>query len=684
MKRTIALINYDSSSADIYCDQIKNVFSNHINVKKYCVNQEKIHSTIIADLVLVQYNDGFEDIKKYIPDNTQIMFCNRTISTSGYNKILSIPKDTEVFLLDETLEMSRSIISIIYEMGIRNLKFLPVCPKNKKKLMGKTVVILGESTFVPSNAKEIINIGSSLLDISTLIGIAFRLDLDHIICNKDIQKSYSEVVPSNLGLTEILGKINRTEGVLNVLSQVIEEGVLNINTKGQIISYNEKVKKILGIENKALIPGNGIMQFPDIPFKEVLKSRRPIKDKLIKINGYDIILSVDPIINCDRLYGAFAIMKNFSETELKQHKFRSQLIGKGHKAKYNFKDIIGESEEITKCKEKARRMADSNSTVLVTGESGTGKELFAQAIHNNSIRRDYQFVVINCGALPESLLESELFGYEEGSFTGARKGGKPGLFELAHRGTLFFDEIGEMPLSLQSRLLRVIQEREVMRLGGDRLINIDVRLIAATNRNLKEMVSKGQFREDLFYRLNVLSLKVPSLNFHKEDIPSIINKLKEEFNGEFTLTEKAMHLLMQHDWKGNVRELKNYVEYIINLGINIVDAEDLPFYDDEFVNAPIEKEFDLLLKTAGKSMASYILVLKKLEEAFKENRRMGRRSILKECENTNLFISEQEIRTILSNLEKCEMVTILKGRSGTIITELGLNYLKNIKTKPQI
>ena len=684
MKRTIALINYDSSSADIYCDQIKNLFSNHINVKKYCVNQEKIHSTIIADLVLVQYNDGFEDIKKYIPDNTQIMFCNRTISTSGYNKILSIPKDTEVFLLDETLEMSRSIISIIYEMGIRNLKLLPVCPKNKKKLMGKTVVILGESTFVPSNAKEIINIGSSLLDISTLIGIAFRLDLDHIICNKDIQKSYSEVVPSNLGLTEILGKINRTEGVLNVLSQVIEEGVLNINTKGQIISYNEKVKKILGIENKALIPGNGIMQFPDIPFKEVLKSRRPIKDKLIKINGYDIILSVDPIINCDRLYGAFAIMKNFSETELKQHKFRSQLIGKGHKAKYNFKDIIGESEEITKCKEKARRMADSNSTVLVTGESGTGKELFAQAIHNNSIRRDYQFVVINCGALPESLLESELFGYEEGSFTGARKGGKPGLFELAHRGTLFFDEIGEMPLSLQSRLLRVIQEREVMRLGGDRLINIDVRLIAATNRNLKEMVSKGQFREDLFYRLNVLSLKVPSLNFHKEDIPSIINKLKEEFKGEFTLTEKAMHLLMQHDWKGNVRELKNYVEYIINLGINIVDAEDLPFYDDEFVNAPIEKKFDLLLKTAGKSMASYILVLKKLEEAFKENRRMGRRSILKECENTNLFISEQEIRAILSNLEKCEMVTILKGRSGTIITELGLNYLKNIKTKPQI
>ena len=684
MKRTIALINYDSSSADTYCDQIKNVFSNHIAVNKYCVNNNKINSTIIADLILVQYNEGFEEIKKYILEGTQIMFCNRTISKSGYNKILCIPEGTEVFLLDETLEMSRSIISIIYEMGINKLKLIPACPKSKKRLQGKTVIILGESTFVPADAKDIINIGSSFLDISTLIGIAFRLDLDHVICNKDIQKSYNEVIPSNFGLTEILGKINRTEGVLDVLLQVIEEGVMNINTKGHIISYNEKVKKILGIENKTLIPGNGIMQFPDIPFKDVLKSRNPIKDRLIKINGYDVIVSVDPIIHSGRLYGAFAIMKNFSETELKQHKFRTQIIGKGHIAKYNFKDIIGESVEITKCKDKARRMADSNSTVLITGESGTGKELFAQAIHNNSTRKDYQFVVINCGALPESLLESELFGYEEGSFTGARKGGKPGLFELAHRGTLFFDEIGEMPLSLQSRLLRVLQEREVMRLGGDRLINIDVRLIAATNRNLKEMVEKGQFREDLFYRLNVLSLKVPSLNFRKEDIPSIINKLKEEFKGEFTLTEKAMYLLMQHDWKGNVRELKNYVEYIINLGINIVDAEDLPFYDDDFVIAPIKKEFDILLKTAGKSIDSYILVLKKLEEAFKDSRRIGRRSILKECENTNLFISEQEIRTILSNLEKCEMVTILKGRSGTIITELGLNYLKNIKIKTQI
>ncbi len=682
MKKTIALINYDSKSADIYSEQIKTVFSNHIVVRKHCINQEKISSTIIADLVLVQYSDGFEEIKKYIPHDTQIMFCNRTISKSGYNKILSIPDGTEVYLLDETLEMSRSIISVIYENGIRNLTLIPACPKSPMNYRGKTVVIVGESTYVPEEAQKIINIGSSLLDISTLISIAFRLDLDHIICNKDIQKSYSEVIPSNLGLMEILGKINRSEGMLDVLLNVIEDGVININTKGQIISYNEKAGKILNLDSKAPFRENGISKFPDIPFKGVLKTRNAVKDKLIKISGYDVIASVDPIVNSGKLYGAFAILKNFSEAELKQHKFRSQLIGKGHRAKYNFDDIIGQSEEILKCKKIAERMAESNSTVLITGESGTGKELFAQAIHNSSVRRDYQFVVINCGALPESLLESELFGYEEGSFTGARKGGKPGLFELAHKGTLFFDEIGEMPLSLQSRLLRVLQEREVMRIGGDRLISIDVRLIAATNRNLREMVEKGLFREDLFYRLNVLSLKVPSLNSRREDIDLIISKLKNEFNGDFTLTPEAKGAMLSHNWKGNVRELQNYVEYLTNLGINTVDARDLPFYDEDMNE--LDNGKDLLLEAAGKNLHSYIMVLKKLAEAYNENRRVGRRSILKGCENENIFISEQEIRTILTNLENCNMVTILKGRSGTIITEAGRTALEKHRDKAGI
>jgi transcriptional regulator with PAS, ATPase and Fis domain len=689
--KTIAILNYDPKSAAIYAAQIENVFSNNIVVKKYSINNAPVVGTIQADLVLVQDEDVFEKSKGSIPEDTPIMFCYRTISKDGYYKILNIPEHSEVYILDETLEMAKDIISIIYEKGIRSLTLLPACPENIRELKNKTVIILGESSKIPADAKEIINIGSSLLDIITIISLGFRLKLDYLIQNKDIQSSYSEILPANYGLADLLGKFNITEGMLNVLLNITEDGVISINIKGEVNSMNEKAKRILEMSDEQLINCNAIDRLPGIPFSDVLEKRRPIKDMLLKINGYDVILSIEPIFHSGKLFGAYAIMKEFGEAELKQHKFRTRIIGKGHKAKYNFKDIVGNSEEITNCKEKAMRMADSNSTVLITGDSGTGKELFAQAIHNNSIRRNYQFVVINCGALPENLLESELFGYEEGSFTGARKGGKPGLFELAHNGTLFLDEIGEMPLSLQSRLLRALQERQVMRLGGDRLIDIDVRLIAATNRNISEMVRKGEFREDLFYRLNVLKLKIPSLNSRKEDIPLILESLKKAFNGSFTLADSAVEALMKHDWRGNVRELKNYVEYLVNLNIETVEASDLPFYDDDFTEIPEDKTprnthrehlhsspLELLKETAGKTMDSHLFVLKQLEKGFRENKRLGRRSIYKECENNSLFISEQEIRTILMNLEKCGMAKILKGRGGSVITETGLEILKGL------
>lgn len=685
--KTIALLNYDQRSAEIYAAQIKNVFSNNVIVKEYSINSGPIPEAISADLVLVQDEDIYERTKLSIPEDIPIMFCYRTISKDGYYKILNLPEHSEVYILDETMEMAKDIISIIYEKGIRNLTLLPACPENIRDLKNKTVIILGKSSILPEDAKELVNIGSSLLDIITIISLGFRLKLDYLIQNKDIQSSYSEIIPANYGLADLLGKFNITEGMLNVLLNAIEDGVVSIDINGGLNSLNERARQILDIRDENLNSCDAMERLANIPFSEVLQKRRPVKDLLAKINGYDVIVSIEPIFHSGKLFGAYAIMKEFGEAELKQHKFRTRIIGKGHKAKYNFSSIVGSSHEIASCKEKAMRMADSNSTVLITGDSGTGKELFAQAIHNNSVRRNYQFVVINCGALPENLLESELFGYEEGSFTGARKGGKPGLFELAHNGTLFLDEIGEMPISLQSRLLRVIQERQVMRVGGDRLIDIDVRLIAATNRNISEMVRKGEFREDLFYRLNVLKLKVPSLNSRKEDIPLIVESLKKAFNGNFTLTDSAVDALMKHDWRGNVRELKNYVEYLVNLNIEQVNASDLPFHGDDTEEVQVAKAsgecsqsspLGMLREAAGKTIDSHIFVLKQLEKGFRDNKRLGRRSIHKECESKSLFISEQEIRTILMNLEKCGLARILKGRGGSVITETGLEVLKQI------
>lgn len=259
-----------------------------------------------------------------------------------------------------------------------------------------------------------------------------------------------------------------------------------------------------------------------------------------------------------------------------------------------FDDIIGSSPEIILLKESARRFSKSNSTILIRGESGTGKEILARAIHNESNRSMGPFVAINCAAIPENLVESELFGYEEGAFTGAKKRGKIGKFELANGGTLFLDEVGEFPLFLQAKLLRVLQERKIQRIGGNNDINVDIRIICATNRNLEIAISEGQFREDLYYRLNVIPLHLPSLRERKTDIIELaeyfLNIYAKELRKDiFGFNSYALNCLLDYSWPGNIRELQNVVEYAVNCCDNsYIGREDLPKMD--FIKKESAKE----------------------------------------------------------------------------------------------
>jgi transcriptional regulator with PAS, ATPase and Fis domain len=261
--------------------------------------------------------------------------------------------------------------------------------------------------------------------------------------------------------------------------------------------------------------------------------------------------------------------QGISKIRQMEEKIRQKLHDKGLVAKYQFTDIVGRSSALTAVITRARKYAKTLSTVLITGESGTGKELFAQSIHNESSRCRGPFVAVNCAALPENLLESELFGYEEGAFTGARRGGKPGLFELAHGGSIFMDEISELGSQLQARLLRVLQQKEVMRVGGDRVIPVDVRIIAATNRNMAEAVKLGNFREDLYYRLNVLPLEVPPLRERLEDIPLLFYHLLKRKDGRRTrgdIPGQIVDRLKRYAWPGNIRELENFAERYCAIG----------------------------------------------------------------------------------------------------------------------
>ncbi|MCM3787790.1 sigma 54-interacting transcriptional regulator [Domibacillus indicus] len=257
------------------------------------------------------------------------------------------------------------------------------------------------------------------------------------------------------------------------------------------------------------------------------------------------------------------------------------------KSKYSFEDLIGTTESFIEAKQLAARASTSQSVVLLTGKSGTGKELFAHAIHGASTRSVFPFVRVNSASIPEQLLESELFGYEEGAFTGAKKGGKKGKFELAHRGTIFLDEIGDMPLAMQSKLLRVLQEKEIERVGGQGTAPVDVRVIAATHRNLEEMVKQGKFREDLYYRLNVMKIDIPSLMERKQDIPAVaavlLRKLEKNFDRlVITLSKEAENRLLLHTWPGNVRELENVLERAVNvMDGSVIRLDHLPLYLQE-------------------------------------------------------------------------------------------------------
>ena len=264
-------------------------------------------------------------------------------------------------------------------------------------------------------------------------------------------------------------------------------------------------------------------------------------------------------------------------------------------ARHHFGDIIGRSDRIRETIQVARKFSEVDSNALIVGKSGTGKEIFAQSIHNASKRKHEPFVAINCAAIPENLLESELFGYVEGAFTGAVKKGKTGLIELAHRGTLFLDEIGELPLSLQGRLLRVLQEKELMRLGHDRIISVDVRIISATNKDLSDLVEKGKFREDLYYRLDVLKIQLPTLDERKEDIPLLAQSFIDEYvrnavdGQKCAITDEAKKRLMELTWKGNIRELKNACERLAVLCEScVIDRVDVDrVLDYKTLSAPV-------------------------------------------------------------------------------------------------
>lgn len=387
----------------------------------------------------------------------------------------------------------------------------------------------------------------------------------------------SSLIASKLGEKILYEEIVAKNKELSAVIQNVNQGVLCLDREGRIKYVNPKALKLL--EQQQHAHGLSGMHLNELWTSAlILKAIKGDQEYLDHEDYYEargvkktFITTVKLLHKGESQVGAVATFSDVDEIEKSSFRIREKV------SRFSFDSLIGNSPKMVNTVKRAKLVAGSESTILISGESGTGKELFARAIHNFS-RADYPFVGINCSAIPESLLESELFGYEPGAFTGASKKGKLGKFELAHKGTLFLDEIGDMPLYLQAKLLRVLQEKQVVKLGGSKIRDTDIRVIAATNKNLEELINKQMFREDLYYRLNVIPLELPPLRERPEDIPVLIEHFIYYFNQKFNrqvknFSENVMDFFLRYPWPGNVRELANVVEY----GINIAEKDIICF-----------------------------------------------------------------------------------------------------------
>ncbi len=374
----------------------------------------------------------------------------------------------------------------------------------------------------------------------------------------------------------------KSSQIANIMNYSFQ-GIVSTDHEGIITLANNYCYNLLGVTEQELLGQQLCAWFPDIHYQEVVERGIKILSEIHRVRDITIMVNCVPIEGNECNVGCVLTFQDITQIQEEEGKIRKRFSKKGFVSKYRFENIYHRDEATAETIRVAKSYSNSNSSLLILGETGVGKELFAQSVHNASSRRNEPFVAINCASLPEDLLESELFGYVEGAFTGAAKSGKMGLFELAHKGTIFLDEIGDISAKLQGRLLRVLQEREILRLGHDTVIPIDVRVISATNRDLQEAVGKGIFRMDLLYRLDVLRLIIPPIRQRRKDISCLIDHFIDIERAEAGcrlkgLEPAAQELVRSYDWPGNVRELRNFCERLCVLctqeyaGVSAVSA----------------------------------------------------------------------------------------------------------------
>lgn len=672
MDNTIVLIAKGTDTLDFLLKELKAYFEPYCQVIGYASHQYIPDLRGAAHIFLTTKSPELYTIaRQAVADEVPITVLNRFFELEKIKALMQIPPGTTVPVMNNSPVTAQEVIQNLREANVDHLHYIPFhpgCTFDDPSI--RYAVIMSIPDVPPPPHIEVIDLGFRKIHIHDLIDIGRKVGVP-----VEWERAYlSAFIAEMSELAKLLGtsyaEVQKLNSQLQSTFQAVRDPIVACNQQGQITFINDVAIELF-CPHAADVVGQPYTVLAEHAFLEPFFEQEGEGDTLITIRHKQFFVSSQSIRGRQERLGFVCTLKDVTELQ----RLKTQLVQRGHTATYSFADIKGKSAPIQKAIDVSKKMAKNNQTILLLGENGTGKELFAHAIHQHSLRNNGPFVAINCASLPENLLESELFGYEDGAFTGARKGGKPGLFEQADGGTIFLDEVGDISPAIQVKLLRVLQEKQVIRVGGTSVLSVDCRVIAATNRDLEQAIEQGQFREDLFYRLAVLPIEIPSLRERISDLPLLIEDHLQGQGIRKSCSPEVMELLYSHDWRGNIRELKNVLDYAIAVCEKpAITIEDLPKrFTDRLAQkamaassafcATDDRDVDLLLCLYQYSVTG---------------KPVGRYQLAHSPALRSTGWTESSLRGKLKQLEERGLVRSGTTRQGTSITRDGIELLRSL------
>lgn len=671
MKYNLCIVTRFPWSGEFLQKQFKYFFGDLFKITCHSPNETPVVPIFNADLILLHEPSVLVDMQKFIKCDSPVILMRRTITSKALQKLKRVPANSSAVVVNVTDYMAHETMTNIYQLGIKNVELIPWAPDSHRDFPNVDYIFTHRLyDFLPDTETEKVILGSRVIMADVIMDILSYFNVEMSII-EDVFNRYMSVAPSYLkGVHSLLENNRFLSAQWDLLYDKIKQAVAVISADDHLMSYNSHFSKLIHPLVGEHMPLEDVIEY--IPQLSIIREVEETEEEIIEVNGQKHILSIDYLDSKKHAFGRIIRLEPYSQIVSVHQNVHKRIIGEGHIAKYRFNDIMGESGDILRLKKLGAKFAKVDLPVLIYGESGTGKELFASAIHNESNRCNAPFVAVNCAGIPDALLESEFFGYEGSAFTGAKKSGSVGLFEKAHGGTLFLDEISEMPYSLQGKLLRAIQEKEIRKVGSTQSISIDVRIIAASNRNIENMVAEGGFRSDLYFRLNVFSLMLPPLKDRQGDVKILCDHI---LNEKGLKASKMFYQFIKHyDWPGNIRELRNVIDYMSVVCEDDIDIACLPDYI---------KDKDILEISYGQKSQTVKnqFVLKAINECKHIGESTGRRNLSAYISRNYFKISEADVRKILSLLEDGGYIHVNRGRAGCELTDQGLEYLKVVQSE---